>query len=379
MGLFDFIKSELIDIIEYQNDDHDSIVWRFPREDNEIKNGAQLIVRESQVAVFVNQGQIADIFEPGQHTLTTKNVPVLATLQGWKYGFDSPFKAEVYFVSSKLFVGKKWGTPNGIKLRDTDFGIIRLSAIGTFNFKVTDPKKFITEVSGTDGNFSVKEIHSQLRTIIVTRLADAIGELKIGALDLASQQNEISDFLQKQLIPDFEEMGLDMPKLLIQNFNLPEEVEKAIDTRASMGALGNMNTYTQFKAANAMEVAANNPGEAGSTMGMGLGFAMGNQMMNAMGSAQQANTPAAQSAPAQNAPTPPPIPVAFQVYVAVNGQQTGPFDLNTLKQMKDSGQFNEQSTVWKQGMSGWQAASTIPELSTLFQSQTPPPPPPPIG
>lgn len=361
MGFFDRLKGEFIDVIEWTTDDNDLMVYRFERYNNEIKYGAQLTVRESQAAVFVHKGQIADVFNPGMYELQTENLPLLSTMQGWKYGFQSPFKAEVYFVSTKRFTDLKWGTPSPILMRDTEFGPIRLRARGAFSIRIKKPDMFIKEITGTDSEFSTDEVIGQLRNVIVSRFTDALAESKIHALDLATKYDELGDFATNKLKTEFSEYGLDLLKILIENITLPDAVNDAIDKRASMGVLGNMQNYTQFQAANAMEDAAKNPsGGASDGIGMGMGFGMAQQMANAQFSQQKS--------------TPPPVPT-LSLYIAVNGQQTGPFDIGGLKAKVSSGELTPETMVWKQGMAAWGAAKELPELSDLFGSAPPPLPP----
>jgi membrane protease subunit (stomatin/prohibitin family) len=366
MSLWKRIKNELIDIIEWKDDSTDTMVWRFPRFQDEIKYGAQLTVRDSQVAVFFNEGQIADVYQPGRYSLTTQNMPVLTTLRGWKYGFNSPFKAEVYFVNTKNFTDRKWGTKNPIMLRDAEFGPIRLRAFGTYAVKVTDAAQFIREIAGTNAHFTTDEVTDQLRNLIITRFTDLLGESKIPVLDLASNYNELSGYIQQKINPEFNEYGLEVTKLLVENISLPPEVEAALDKRSSMGIIGNMQQYTQFQAANSMEAAAKNPGgEASSGIGMGMGFAMANQMGQMINQQNQgAQTPPPLS--------PPPIPGTAAYFVAVNGAQTGPFNEQVLTQMVAQGNFTRDSLVWKQGMASWAAAGQVQELQNVFGSVPPP-------
>ncbi len=368
MSIWNKLKAELIDIIEWTNDTSNTMVWRFPRYQNEIKYGAQLIVRQSQQAIFVNEGVIADVFEPGRYTLETKNMPILTTLKGWKYGFNSPFKAEVYFVNTKNFIDQKWGTKNPIMLRDPEFGPVRLRAFGTYALKISNPGTFIKEIAGTQAHFTTEEVTDQLRNLIITRFTDAVGESKIPILDLAANYDELSKFIRGKIGPEFNEYGLEITKFLVENISLPPEVEQAMDKRSSMGILGNLNQYTQFQAANAMEAAAKNPGgEASSGIGLGMGFAMANQM-GQMFNQQNQQTPAPQG--------PPPVPGAqAQFFIAVAGQQQGPFSSQTLQQMLQQGSFTRDTLVWKQGMANWIKASDDTELSTLFASVPPPLPP----
>jgi membrane protease subunit (stomatin/prohibitin family) len=370
MGLFDKLKGEFIDVIEWTDSSNDTMVWRHPRYQNEIKMGAKLTVRESQVAVFVNEGQMADEFKPGLHNLQTQNMPIMTTLKSWKFGFNSPFKAEVYFVNTKQFTNQKWGTKNPIMLRDAEFGPIRLRAFGTYALRVVDAKKFLKEIAGTDAHFTTEEITDQLRNLVITRFTDAIAESKIPALDLASNYDELSKFVGQKINPEFLELGIEVTKLLVENISLPPEVEAALDKRSSMGIIGNLGAYTQFQAANSMEKAAENGNSImGAGVGMGMGFGMANQMGN-MFNQTQFN-------PNQNQNTPPPPPPVTQYFVAVNGAQTGPFTEQVLLQMIQQGTFKKDSMVWKNGMAAWASAESVAELAKLF-SVVPPPLPPPI-
>lgn len=365
MGFFDKLRGEFIDIIEWTDDSRDTMVYRFERHDNEIKMGAKLIVRESQVAVFINKGKIADVFGPGDYTLETDNLPILSTLQGWKYGFHSPFKAEVYFINTRRFVDLKWGTKNPITLRDPEFGPIRIRAFGTYAIRISQAPTFIKEIAGTDGHFTTDEITDQLRNLIVSRFADIIGEAKMPVLDMAANYDELGEFITTKIHDDFLSYGIDVTKMLVENISLPPAVEEVLDKRTSMGIVGNLNQYTQFQAATAMEKAAENDGMAGGGMGMGMGFAMANQMGQAT---SQSNNAAARSAP-------PPLPQAKQYYVAVNGQSQGPMPVNQLKQLIENGSVNRQSLVWTEGMSDWLAAESVEAINALF-NKTPPPLPP---
>lgn len=368
MSIWDRIKHELIDIIEWTDDSTDTMVWRFPRFQNEIKNGAQLTVRESQVAVFVSEGKIADVYQPGRYELTTANMPILTTIRGWKYGFNSPFKVEVYFVNTKNFTDQKWGTKNPIMLRDAEFGPIRLRAFGTFALRVSDAGLFIKEIAGTQAHFTTDEVTEQLRNMIVARFSDAVGESKIPILDLAANYDELSKFITSKIDPEFGEYGLKITKFLVENISLPQEVEQALDKRSSMGILGNLSQYAQFQAANAMEAAAKNPGGGASDgMGLGMGFAMAQQMGQMFN--QQNNN-------AQAGGAPPPLPATgVQFFVAVNGQQQGPYALPALQQMIQQGSLTRDSLVWRQGLPAWVKAGESAEISNLFGAVPPPLPP----
>ncbi len=353
MGIWDKLKNEFVDIIEWLDDSNDTLVYRFPRYNQEIKNGAKLTVREGQSAVFINEGQVADVFGPGMYTLNTENLPILSTIKGWKYGFNSPFKAEVYFVSTRIFTDQKWGTGQPIMLSDDRFGMIDIQAYGTYSFKIEKPGKFIKEIVGTDGHFTNDELSGQLRSLIVTRFTDAVGESKIPIEMFAGQITELSEFAHQVMRLEFMEYGLELTKMLIESISMPEEIKKEIYDYSRLNKI-DLNKLAQFKAAQAMEEAAKNQGGAGSGMGMGMGFAMANQMGQMFN--QQQNT-GQQGAPAQqqaagNPGAPPPLPPQqAQYFVAINGQQTGPFDMNTISQKVQSGEISKESLFWKQGMS----------------------------
>lgn len=361
MGIWDRLKHELIDIIQFLDDTNNTLVYRFERFNNEIKWGAKLVVREGQSAVFINEGKLADVFGPGTYTLDTKNLPILATLKGWKYGFESPFKAEVYFVSTRQFTDLKWGTMNPVIVRDPEFGPIRLRAFGTYAIKVKDPAAFIREIVGTDGRFTTEEIVNQLRNYVVTHLGDSLGESKMSILDMAARYREMGDFLKTLLTPDFDQIGLQLTAMLVENISLPPEVEQALDRRSSMGVIGNLDQYTKYQAAEAMRDAAKNPGAAGAVIGMGMGNMMGGMIGGQMASAQQ--SPAAAM--------PPPLPAQAMFFVAINNVQSGPFDVNTIRAKAGSGEIKPDTLVWKHGMASWTPAKDVAELAPLMA--TPPP------
>ena len=285
MGILDRLSptSQFIEVIEWLDDSSNTLLYRFPVKDQEIKNGAQLIVRETQVAVFVHEGQIADQFPPGRYTIDGGNTPILSKLGAWKYGFNSPFKSEVYFVSTKQFQDLKWGTPNPVMLRDPDFGMVRLRAFGIYSIRVADPQAFIKEIAGTNARFVTEDVEGQLKRTLVSSFTDALGEAKIAALDLASNYDELGKFMRGKMSDDFKAWGLELTKFVIENISLPPEVEAAMDKRTSMGVIGDVGRYTQFQAADAMRDAAQNPsGGAGTGAGLGAGFALGNAMAGAM-------------------------------------------------------------------------------------------------
>ena len=383
MALFSKLKqkafAEFIDIIEWTDDTSDTMIWRFPRYQSEIKNGAQLTVRETQVAVLVSEGQFADVFQPGRHELTTANMPILTTIKGWKYGFNSPFKVDVYFVNTKQFLNQRWGTANPIMMRDPEFGPIRMRAFGSYNFRIQpDPIPFIRNVAGTSGEFTTEGISEQLRNFVITKFTDYLGESQIAALDLAANLNEFSSELTIALKDDFEAYGIELTRFLVENISLPEAVEEALDRRTSMGVIGNMTAYTQMQFADSLKDAANNPAGggnlAGDAMGAGIGLAMAGQMAQQMTNPQgsQFNPGAQQQPPQQGAGTPPPIPPQTMYHVAINGVQQGPYPEAQLQQMIQQGQITPDTLVWTQGMPAWAAASGIPSLAQFFGAVPPP-------
>lgn len=371
MGLFNKLRNEFIDIIEWLDPSHDTIVHRFERHQNEIKNGAKLTVRESQVAVFINEGQLADVFLPGMYELKTENMPLLSTLKGWKYGFNSPFKAEIYFVSTKQFIDQKWGTKNPIILNDDRFGMLEIRAFGTYAYRVGDAGKFIKEIVGTDGDFTTDEVNNQLRSIIVTRVTDACGEGNIPIEKFAGNVNEISEMIQGKIKTEMEEYGINITKFLLENVSMPDDVKKEIFEYSRLDKL-NMQKLTQFKTAKAIENVSNQEGGggAGAFMGAGLGFGMGQNMANQMGNMNQQNN-------MNNGGNgmPPPPPPAMKFFIAVNGAQQGPYEMAMLQQMIVGKQITPQTMVWREGMAAWAAAGTVPELASIFGAAPPPLPP----
>jgi len=296
MGLMDFIKGELIEIIEWTDDSRDTLSYRYPDDDKEIKRGAQLIVRESQVVQFVYLGQFGDLFAPGKHTLTTDNIPVLTTLKGWKYGFESPFKADVYFVVTRLFAGNKWGTSNPVMMRDSDFGIVRLRAFGTYDFRIVEPAKFLKEVAGTDQHFRLDEFADVMRSRIVSVFSDALASSKVPALDVASRYTELGDALLPLINPVVrEKYGIEMTSFILENVSVPPEVEAAIDKRSSMAAVGNLNDYVKYQMAQGLEKGGSGVGGLGAELAVGASIAQ--QMLNQPGGIAAQATQAA-AAPA---------------------------------------------------------------------------------
>jgi excisionase family DNA binding protein len=288
MGLMDYLKTQFLEIIQWQDDSRDTLSFRYPDNDKEIKRGAQLIVRESQVAQFVYLGQFGDTFGPGKWTLTTDNIPILATLKGWKYGLESPFKADVYYVNTRLFTGNKWGTANPVMMRDPDFGIVRARAYGIFDFHIVDPKLFLKEVAGTDDHFRLDEFQDTMRSRIVSVFSDALASAKVPVLDVASRYQELGAALLPLINPAVTaKYGLEITSFVVENVSVPPEVEQAIDKRSSMSAIGNLNDYVKFQMAESMTKGGGEGGNmAGTAATLGAGLAMGQQMMAAMNAAQ---------------------------------------------------------------------------------------------
>ncbi|MBJ2153378.1 SPFH domain-containing protein [Paracoccus sp. IB05] len=362
--VFDFLRGEFIDVISWLDDTRDTMVWRFERRGQAIKYGAKLTVREGQAAVFIHEGQLADVFGPGLYQLETNNMPILTTLQHWDHGFQSPFKSEIYFVSTTRFNDQKWGTKNPIMARDPEFGPVRLRAFGTYSMRVADPGKFMTEIVGTDGEFTADEISVQIRNIIVQAASQVLAGSQIPVLDMAANTEDLGKLIAGAITPKVAEYGLSIPEFYIENISLPEEVEKALDKRTSMGVVGDLNKYMQFNAAEAM---GNPASGAGSAMATGAGMAMG------MGMAQNMGPWGAQPAAAAHAPPPPP-PVGKEWHLAENGATKGPYTEAQLSGLAASGQLARGTMVWAQGMEGWKPAVET-ELARLFSHLPPPPPP----
>ncbi len=366
MGIFDFLSGEFIDVIHWVDDSRDTMVWRFEREGHAIKYGAKLTVREGQAAVFVHEGQLADVFTPGLYMLETNNMPILTTLQHWDHGFRSPFKSEIYFVNTTRFTDLKWGTKNPIMLRDPEFGPTRLRAFGTYAVKVTDPAKFMLEIVGTDGEFTMDEISFQIRNIIVQEFSRVVASSGIPVLDMAANTADLGKHVAEAISANIAAYGLAIPELYIENISLPPAVEEALDKRTSMGVVGDLNRYTQYATAEALQKGGEVSGGMGAGIGAGIGMAMGAQMAGRgpWGAAPAAATP----------PPPPPPPVEHVWHVAENGETKGPFSRATMGRMAADGSLTRQSHVWTAGQDGWKRAEDVAELAQLFTVLPPPPP-----
>ena len=396
MGLFDSLFREFVDVIEWTDDTADTMVYRFERYGNAIKYGAKLIVRETQMAVFVNEGQVADVLGPGTYELETQNLPVLTTLQHWSHGFKSPFKAEVYFCNMRRFTDMKWGTRQPLMVRDAEFGGLRIRAFGTYGVRIADALEFIREVVGTDGVFTTDEISNQLRNLITSRFANLIGGAGIPVLDMAANYDQLGEFLATRIAPEFNEYGLELTRLLVENISLPQAVSEALDKRTSMGMTGNLDDFLKYQSGVALESAAGNPGGGGSEgIGLGMGMAMANRMADGMTSSTASSatdTPgtegAGTAATGRGGPIgerrdtdkpgsagPPPVPGTEQFHVVRDGQAEGPLEVAELGRRVEQGSLQRDTYVWSQGMRDWQPAGQVPALRFLFQQSPAVPPP----
>lgn len=394
MGIISKLKGELVDIIEWFDDTRSTLAWRYPRYENEIKNGAELIVREGQQAVFVYRGQLADKFGPGHYELVTENLPILSTLQGWPHGFRSPFRSEVYFINTRPITDLRWGTPSPVTVRDPDFTMVQVRANGLCVLRIADPEIFLREVIGTDSSVTTEEIAELLRKVITLAFADMIMATKLGVIDLQGRQVELSDKLKdfvQQRVDD--EFGIKIDSVTM-NITLPEEITQAMTRGVARGVeqaryldnVGPMDRLQQGAAAEAMvEAAKNQGGGAGTAMGAGLGIALGQQMGNMMAGQQGYGQPGypQQGYPQQGyaPPAPPPLPQAQQFHAELNGQAAGPLTVDQLRQYVNSGQLTPNSNVWSPGMPNWVPAQSVPTLAPLFATPPPssPPPLPPRG
>jgi membrane protease subunit (stomatin/prohibitin family) len=371
MGIFDFLSGQFIDVIHWVDDTRDTMVWRFEREGHEIKYGAKLTVREGQAAVFVHEGQLADVFTPGLYMLETNNMPILTSLQHWDHGFKSPFKSEIYFVSTTRFTDLKWGTKNPIMCRDPEFGPVRIRAFGTYAVRVTDPGLFLTEIVGTDGEFTMDEVSFQIRNIIVQAFSRVIAGSGIPVLDMAANTRELGDMVAKEITKIVADYGLAIPEFYIENISLPPAVEEALDKRTSRGLAGNLDEHMKWSAAEALQKGGAASEGMGAGMGMGVGMAMAQQGTHAI----QGPWGAA-PAPQATRPAPPPPPPPEKVWhIAEHGETQGPFSRATMGQKASTGQITRETLVWTAGQDGWMKAEDVPDLATLFTVMPPPPPP----
>ena len=353
MGLFDWIMGQFIDVIEWMDDSQDTMVYRFDREGNEIKYGAKLTVRESQVAIFVNEGVIADVLKPGIYELDTHNLPIMTSLEHWDHAFNSPFKAEVYFINTKRFTDLKWGTKNPIMVRDPEFSMVRLRAFGTFEIRITDPEHFLKEIVGTDGHFTVDEINKQLTSLILSKFANILGESNIPVLDLASNYENFSNYISERIAPHFGEYGLELTRVLVENISLPNDVEKAMDKRTSREVTGDLDKHLKYQTAEAL---GKSGGSMSDMVGMGAGIALGQEMANKIVSKNN----------------PPKLPTRDETiyHIALDDISEGPYDIRSIRSLISKGTIRKDTLIWRKGLEDWQSADIV--LEKYFKN-TPPP------
>ncbi|MCB1581885.1 MAG: SPFH domain-containing protein [Marinicella sp.] len=364
MGIWDKLFGELVDVIDWTDDTNHTLVYRFPRYGNEIKNGAMLTVREGQMAVLVNEGEVADIFEPGLYELSTANVPILSSLQGWKHGFESPFKAEVYFFNTRVFTDMKWGLRNPLILRDKEFGVIRIRAFGSYAFRINNPKLMMSEIVGTDGHFVLEEIIGQLKNLVVTGFAKVISESGVPVLDLAASYDDLGSFLTEQIQPLFEQYGLKLETLLVENVSVPEAVEQALDERASSIAVGDLNRFTRYQQAQSMRDAANNQSAAGGGMAMGMGFGMAQSFGQALAKGDDTD-------PLKPPPVPDKAKEIKHYFIIVEGERIGPVNLAAVATMIEKHQITADTLMWTAGLNDWTAAEGLSEVLLHLKNQPP--------
>ena len=367
MSVLEMLHGELIDIIEWEESSPESIVWRFSRPRGEIKNGAQLIVRPGQAAVFVDQGEVADVFGPGRHELSTQNLPVLSRLRGWKFGFQSPFKADVTFVSTRQLPSRKWGTKTPLMTTDRELGPVRLRAYGNYVARVSDPAVFVTQLVGSNPTFATDQIADQLRGLIVSRFSEALAEAPVSILALAAQYIELAARGAALMQPDLARLGLELTQLVVESIALPDEVASTLDQRTRIGLLGDISAYSALAAADAVRDAARNPGAGGAGAAVGVGVALAGQLA----ATTTASSRSAPSIPAgthatTTSHTPPPIPQPRAFYLAIDGQQQGPYTAVELGQKAADGSLTRDTLVWADGMAEWMAAERVPDVAARF-------------
>ncbi len=361
MGIFDVFHGEFVDIIEWTQSDSDTMVYRFPRYKNEIKYGAKLTVREGQTAILVNEGKIADVFPAGIYELKTANLPILSTLQNWHHGFESPFKAEVYFFNTTQFLDQKWGTKQALTLSDKDFGIVRLRAFGTYTLGIQDPKILLKKIVGTDGNFEISEINHQLSNSIISHFPEVLSTSGVALLQLPAHYQQLADLLKAKVEAEFSEYGLQLGRLYIENISLPKAVQKTIDEQTGMNVIGdNMNNYAKYQTAKGM---ANSDGGnmAAAGAGMGMGMAMGREMAQSMTA-----TDSTVNNPVEN--TVPPAPPIY--YLMLSGERKGPLPIDKVLHYLQTGEADTDTLIWRKGMTQW---TTVGQCSEIDTSAFPPP------
>ncbi len=355
MGFWDKIFGEFIDVIDWLDESNNTMVYRFLRYNNEIKYGAKLTVRQAQAAVFVNEGEIADVLGPGIYALETQNLPILTSLQHWDHNFNSPFKAEVYFCNLRQFLDLKWGTKNPIILRDREFGVIRLRAFGTYGVRIDDPALFIKEIVGTNGHFSIEDISNQLRNHIISRFTDIVASSNIPVLDLASNYDQLGEYISQKIADEFSKYGLELTGVLIENISVPPAVEEALDKRSSMGIIKDLSDYLTFQTAESMTKGGGSA--AGDMAAMGVGFAMAEKLANKF----------------DNKKSYIPQPYEKMYYFAQEKDPKGPFSIDEIEEFIKESKINSKTLMWATGMEKWESAKELEEIESLFNFLAPPP------
>jgi membrane protease subunit (stomatin/prohibitin family) len=357
MSVLNLLRDQFIDIVEWLDDSSDTLAYRFDRHNNEIKNGAKLIVRPGQHAIFVSEGHIADEFTPGTYTLETKNLPLMTTLENWRHGFASPFKAEVYFFRTTEVTNRKWGTPGPVILRDPELGPVRLRAFGTYTLRIADPRALLQQLISTNREFRADQIQDQLRSYLVGGFAEWLGQGTVSVFDFAARYRDIGETVRDGVRDHIARYGLEVANVLIENIGLPPEVEAALDMRTQMGIVGDLNRYTQFQAANALGNAGGKNGNP--AMDVAVGVALGQQIAKGLNGGAESALP--------------PVPGA-EWHLVIAGKAEGPFDAATLRQRIAAGDVTRDTLAWKAGMTDWQASGTIADLNGLFAAVPPPVP-----
>lgn len=368
MGIWDSIKAKtFLEVIEWTDSTNNTIVYRFPTHQKAITDGSKLVVREGQAAVFINEGQLSDVFGPGSWDLDTRNTRILSFFKTIGYGFDDPYKGEIYFLNTKQFTDQKWGTSNPFMMRDPDFGVVRVRAFGSYCFRVTDPAQFLRQVVGTDHLFKTGEITGQLKRKLISSFTDAVVETRMGVLDLGAQFTELGDDMCKQMTPWFtNHYGITLTDFAIVNLSLPPNVEKALDERTSMGIVGDMGAYTQFQTAKAIRESASAPGGGNPMMQAGMGFAVGNQMANQMAQSQGGQfNPQHGLSQGHHAPPPPPPPqqAASFHYSGPGGQKQGLSAAQIAAEV--SANRSGAHNIWAPGWPGWKPWDQVAEIASL--------------
>ena len=375
MGIWDTLKThakaQFLDVIQWLDDSPDTLVYRFPIFNQAIQDGGKLVVRESQAAVFVNEGQLSEVFPAGTYELSTRTKAIWSFFESIKYQLNYPYKGDIYFVSLRQFTNQKWGTPNPIMMRDAHLGMVRVRAFGSYAFKISNPATFLKEVVGTNGLFTTEEIAGHLKRKLVSVFADTLGEMQVPVLDLAAHYMDIGDAMRQRISPWFEQnFGVALTDFVVENVSLPPEVEKMLDKRTSMGIVGDMGAFTQFQAANAIEAMASRPGASNPMMDAGMGMAMGGVMGAQMG--RQAGAAFNPQTGLGGAPTPPPPPGAAKFHYAGPAGQ-GEYTVAEIAAFIGKDRAGAHN-LWAAGWAGWKSWKEVPEVATAVPPEMPPPP-----